>query len=229
MITTAMRNLLALTLIAALTACGGGGSDAPKPCVAKPIRVQLFGDSTMRGYDGMTKMQANPSPATDLQNEMNSRFGPGVVVVSLNATVGAGTKELMEGSAGYRPFPQDVNADLIVVNFGINDQDVVKGVSIDQYEANLRKIVATSPAPVLFETPNRTPGDNPRLAAYAQRMRDVAGETADTYTYVNGIPKFETYFGDLAHPNTELYRLIVKDSLAPAVATRVASMMCHPS
>ena len=72
----------------------------------------------------------------------------------------------------------------------------------------------------LCHDPNHALSQCPRW-----RLKDVA----DTYAYVNGIPKFETYFGDLAHPNTELYRLIVKDSLAPAVATRVASMMCHPS
>jgi lysophospholipase L1-like esterase len=214
---------------------GSSSSSAPPEaatCIPLArIRVQLFGDSTMHGLDSFTHVQAVPSPATILQNEMNSRFGLGTVEVVLNAVPGTTSAQLLAGKDGVNlPWPQSVAADIVVINHGINDQDLVRGEPIKQYEINLRELVRRSPVQVVLETPNIGPGPNQRLADYAQRMRAVASSMnlplADTYAFVQTVPNWETYFADYAHPNTEMYRRIVVGSLVPTVAPYVAKLLC---
>lgn len=229
--------LMAATLSIILAACGGGGSEAPTPtaqaatCRPKVVTVQLFGDSTMFGYDSFTRAKAVPSPAQDLQSAMDVRFGLGAVVVRENGVLGATISDLIKGRAGYQAWPLGVAADVVVVNYGINDQDLIIGESIEEYESNLRAIAAYKGAAVVFETPNATPGPNVRFDAYVQRMRDVAVSlsvpVADTFLAVKAVPDWETYFADFAHPNAAMYGLIVKNSLAPAVAKQVAPLRCE--
>lgn len=230
--------ILASLLCLAITACGGGGGDVTPPvtqqaaCVPKTVRIQLFGDSTMYGYDSFTQAQAMPSPAQDLQALMDLRFGLGAVVVEVRAVSGTTSAQLLAGTDGLnQPWPQSVHADLVVINHGINDQDPIKGEPIDQYEANLRELVKKSPAPVIFETPNDAPPGNLRYGAYAQRMEDVAASlglpVADTFNYVHTVPNWETYFNDGAHPGAAMYGLIVKNSLAPVIEAKIVVLRCN--
>jgi lysophospholipase L1-like esterase len=215
---------LAATL--ALSACGGGGSTDPHPTaigtactLIQPVRIALYGDSTQFGLDSFTHVQAVPSPSEDLQADMDARFGPGAVEVTNYGVSGTTAAAFVR-----RP------ADIEVVNYGINDQDYAAGESIDEYEALLRKIASGSPQ-MVFETPNATPGDNPRFAAYVQRMRDVAASLAlplaDVNAYVQTVPAWQTYFADFAHPNAAMYGLIVKNSLAPTLVPLVGALRCE--
>ncbi|MDB5820192.1 MAG: lipolytic protein family [Rhizobacter sp.] len=232
------KHVIALVASLLVTACGTAGHDriVDRPsvasCAPKVVTLQLFGDSTMYGVDSITRSQAIPSPAQNLQAAMDARFGVGAVRVTLNAVSGTDSAQLLAGTDGLnRPWPQSVSADLVVVNHGINDTDPARGISIDRYEANLRRLVALSPAPVVFETPNPMKGTNERLDAFAQRMRDVAGSlalpVADTNTYVRTVPDWESFLPDYVHPTAAMYGLIVGNSLAPVLVPLVARLRCE--
>lgn len=206
---------LALSLSVILSACGGGGDSSPsEPLYAQAskactvVTVALLGDSTQWGADGLASDKVPSNPAVVLQAEMNARFGIGGVVVTSYAVGGT--------TSAQAP---TVAADIVVANYGINDA-APWGESIDAYKANLEAMPAT-----LFETPNPTPGYPWNIGEYAQTMRDVAASrsmpVADVYTYVKNLPSYEGYFADGIHPSNELYPMIVKNVLAPAVATLV--------
>lgn len=232
----------------ALTACGGGGSDAPSTSTpqtaCQPITVAALGDSTAWGLDSfkyaalppgspIDLAKANPSPVQVLQTEMDAEFGPGAVIVSEAGVMGASAGDLVIGNAGYRPWPDGITADIVTMNYGINDRG--NNHSLAFYESNLRTIVAKTPAGtrLLLETPNFTPGGDTVLGDFAQRMRDVATSTgtplADTFAYTQALPDWLTRFapGDFAHPSTEGYRLIAVNSRAPAVAALVRALGCR--
>lgn len=223
---------LVATLLVTLSACGGGGESEPTACTPRAVRVQLFGDSTQAGFDGKTQMMANPTPAQVLQVEMDSRFGLGAVVVENRGVVGTDTRHILAGTDGKNlPWPQSATADVLVVNYGIND---AARISLEQYRGNLRAIGAVR---VIFETPNPQVSDAPPLAdaavgPFAQAMREVAAEKgyalADVNQYVLGLPGWDSYYlgpADQTHPSTELYRLIVVNVLASVVGQQVAPLV----
>ncbi|HXD07832.1 MAG TPA: SGNH/GDSL hydrolase family protein [Burkholderiaceae bacterium] len=236
-----------LVLVLSLTACGGGGDDPTTPYsngadaaapawqsqkVSDPtiacsnprvVKIQLFGDSTMWGLDGETNTRSGNRPDLALQREMDARYGSGRVVVESRAVGGTYTTQLLDGTDGLnKPWPQSVDADITVLNFGINDRAYVVP---DQYAENLRRLNVK-----VYETPNpiSVPADSDNN--YAQWMRQVAAEKsavlADTNAYVRSLPNWTAYFGDKVHPNTALYGMIVHDVLLPAVVPLVESAAC---
>jgi lysophospholipase L1-like esterase len=226
-----MIKTLAFCSLFALAACGGGGSsgasDEPRKTaigeacsLVVPVVINMYGDSTQYGVDSFTYQQANPTAPQVLQADMDAQFGPGAVVVN---NYGVPTTKAWQ-------FSRQGAANIELVNYGINDQDLGGGVPIDQYEADLRSIAASSPL-LVFETPNATPGYNPRFAAYVQRMRDVAlsigAPLIDVNAYVQSVPNWESYFADLAHPNTAMYGMIAHNALTPALVPMVKKLRCE--
>lgn len=204
-----------------LTACGGGGDPGPTATPAStppaappaaacvpvvPVRIVLAGDSTQ-----VFTWQL-------LQVALEHEFGMSSVEVTDIARNGATTAHITRADlAGFN---------ISVLNFGINDSAIVP---IDQYKANLRAL-----RPTLFETPNPTWSDiRPHAATqeYAQAMREVAHQlgapVADVNSYLmhtHGIP---AHLHGGVHPDSETYRLIVDQVLAPAVAPLVAALRCE--
>jgi lysophospholipase L1-like esterase len=227
--------------LALLSACGGGGggSETAPPLDALPmlsattcastgavVKVQLFGDSTQKGY-GLDTV-GGKTPAAWLQADMDALFGDGAVTVESRAAAGTRLSQLLAGTDGQNlPWPGSVAADIVVVNHGINDAKY--GTSLVDYRSMLEQLVRTSPAPVLLETSNPLAAID--MAPYAQQMREVATQRsttlADVYAYVfalplNGLP----YLVDGVHPSEDLYGYIVRHALVPALMPLVKAKRC---
>ena len=229
-----MRYIVASALLALLTACGGGGSDAPtaapqQACIPQAqVRVQLFGDSTQEGWDGGTRQAAVYTPAVALQLALDARYGRGKTLVTSRARSGTTAFELVNGTDGTnQPWPRSVDADIVVVNHGINDATHYGGSMLPQYRAALEQL-AKAPAVVVFETPNIVKGWD--LAPYAQTMRDVAAAhrlaVADTYKFTSELPDWQILIPDWAHPSSELYKRIAEQVLYPTITPIVDKMLC---
>jgi lysophospholipase L1-like esterase len=226
-----MKLPLAVLLALAVIGCGGGGSAEPTKQAAascEPIRVQLFGDSTMAGFDGATFITTQ-SPAIHLQEAMDAKFGKGAVTVESRGASNTTSAQLIAGTDGVNPpWPHGVHADIIVVNHGINDAQVATG--IDQYRTNLRTFAA-GPWRTLFMTP--TPNWDRAILPddYAQAMRDeaaaLAAPVADAHAYMMQMPGWRNLVPDGIHPTADGYYRIVRDVLAPAVEPLVVSMRCR--
>jgi lysophospholipase L1-like esterase len=227
--------LPALLLSVILVACGGGGSDAPPteaPSTCTPIaqvRVQLFGDSTMVGYTAETDAAAQHAPVVMLQQILDARFGAGATLVTVRAMGGTTSGELLNGTDTVnQAWPKSVDADIVVINHGINDLTHVGNVAT--YRANLQALAAnTAGAKLVLETPNVVAEHD--LSPYAQAMRDVAkaagAPVADTFAFTSALPDWHARLSDWAHPRDAFYQQIVTTSLAPAVVPVVAAMLCR--
>lgn len=219
-----MKATFVFVLSAVLTACGGGGgSPAPVPTpVCKPVRIQLFGDSTQWGLDVVTKQRAVTYPEMVLQQEMDRKFGYGKVVVSTRAVPGTDTTKLLAGADGLnKPWPQSVDADIVVINHGIND-----AIEPVQYGANLRALLK-APAVVVLETPL------PMATGYTamvDMMRQVAAETGapliDSNRYALSLPDWSQYSPDGMHANADGYALVARNAKFPVLAPIVAKLGC---
>lgn len=229
----AARILTALTLTVILSACGGGGGDAPASPSGQPacqpvpvVRIQLYGDSTMHGYDGAKfDTLAVHTPRVNLQAYFDTLY-PGKVLVTDRAVSGTTAANLLAGTDGLnRQWPQEVAAEIVVINFGINDRNQYNDA--DQYRANLRAL--SSPARVLWQTPNIVKSFD--IAPYAQVMREVAAErgqpVADVYAYTSALPNWQALIPDNAHPSEELYQMISRDVVAPKLQPLVAALLCR--
>ena len=134
---------------------------------AKPVRIQLFGDSTQWGYDGKTEQPVAQPPVAVLQSAMDARFGRGAVLVTERAVPGTTSAQLLNGTDGRnRPWPREVDADIVVVNHALNDSH--EHVPLATYE---RQIAALHPT--VFETPNAITIDWP-APPYVAAIRQVA-------------------------------------------------------
>ena len=185
---------------------------------AKPVRIQLFGDSTQFGYDGKTGKQTAHPPVAVLQSLMDARFGAGAVIVTERAVPGSSSAQLLAGTDGRnRPWPQEVDADIVVVNHALNDADTK--VPLSKYAAQLRQL-----HPTVYETPNPvTIGwPSPR---YARVMRQVAAEqhapVADVETWMRAQPHWQRHLPDGLHPDDATYGQIVRQVLMPTLAPLV--------
>jgi lysophospholipase L1-like esterase len=226
-----MKSIIAVILVSTLAACGGGGgssagnspSTAPvlKQCAA--IRIQLFGDSTQWGLDGATKVRAAVYPELALQQAMNNRFGIGKVIVSTRAVEATTSQMLVDGTDRLnKPWPQSVDADIVVMNHGTNDDLLNTGV--EQYKANLRAL-AKAPAIIVFET--HLPVFH-RENGYAVAMREVAAQLGvpliDSKKYAESLPNWEQYQPDYVHPTSDGYSLIARNAKFPVLEPIVAKL-----
>lgn len=208
-------------LAATLAGCGGGE-------LCEPVRIQLFGDSTQAGFDGGTRTMASVPPGVALQAALDERFGAGAVVVEVRAVSGTNSVQLVDGSDGLnRPWPGSVDADIVIINHGINDS--YYGTPMVLYAANLRAFTQTR-AVVLLETPSPVHGRDFTSDKQAEAVRRIAAaygvQLVDTAAYVQDLPGWRDLIPDGVHPNEDLYGRIARDVLLPAVALHVARLNC---
>lgn len=224
-----IKHGLALIFCAILAGCGGGGGDAtqpstPQPTCQRPIKIQLFGDSTQWGYlaEG-GGIRAPLYPELVLQWDMDQRFGLGVVIVSTRAVSGTTSGHLIAGTDGLNlPWPKSVDADIVVINHGIND--IAFKVPAEVYADHLRTFLS-APAKVVFETPLPV---STATIDYADIMRQVAAETGtqliDARAYVQSLPDWWQYATDGVHATGQGYELIAHNSLFPGLAPIVEKL-----
>jgi lysophospholipase L1-like esterase len=193
-----------------------------------PVRIQLFGDSIMEGVQSFTRGEIpTQPPAALLRAHFDRLYGNGVVVVSTRAVAGSTASDLADGSDDLNaPWPRSVDANIVVVNHGVNDS--ARRVDLGIYRAAIRKL-SVAPARVIFQTPTMTLSHD--VAPYAQVMRDVAAEAgvavADAFAYTAGRRDLSALIPDATHPSRRLYSLIVANVLAPVVSRAVAELRCE--
>lgn len=210
-----------LLVLALVSGCGGGDDCAPK----EVVRVQLFGDSTLHDSIEWTR-RFDKDGRSALQVEMDNRFGRGRVTIENRAVGGTNSMQLLAGTDGLnKPWPQSVNADLVIFNHALND---IGRESMTEYQANLRT-VGSSGVLVMFQTPNPTTDTQagPYAAAIADTAHALRAPGADVYGYVSALPDWPSRLIDTTHPNPDLYLEIVRKVQAPAVALLVAKMRCE--
>ena len=201
--------ILALFIAISLSGCGGGAR--PNPLV----HIQLFGDST--AY-----------PPEILQQAMNEKYGYGVVSIEFRAMGGTDSKMLIDGVDGKnKPWPQSVDADIIIVNMGINDQYF--SVTPEKYKDNLR-LIASTKAKIFFQTPLPAWRASVLAPSYTPVMQFVAAELnapiADAYGFALSLPEwYGTYMKDGIHPLDDGYRLLIAKVLMPAIDDLITSVL----
>lgn len=188
----------------------------------KPVRIQLFGDSTQFGYDGKTGQQTAHPPATVLQSLMDAHFGVGAVIVTERAVPGSASAQLLAGTDGRnRPWPQEVDADIVVVNHALND--AYTKVPLQKYAEQLRQL-----HPTVYETPNPVTIGWPS-PKYARVMRQVAAEqhapVADVETWMRAQPHWQRHLTDRLHPDDATYGEIVRKVLMPTLEPLVSAAL----
>jgi len=212
-------SLLRRSLLAAVVVASASAWSAP----AKPVRIQLFGDSTQWGYDGKTEQPVAQPPVAVLQAAMDARFGAGAVLVTERAVPGTTSGQLLAGTDGRnRPWPREVDADIVVVNHALNDSN--EHVPLATYE---RQIAALHPT--VFETPNAITVDWP-APPYIAAMRKVAAAqhapVADVDAWMRTQPNWKSLLSDDGlHPTQAGYREIVLKVLMPTLEPLVANAL----
>jgi lysophospholipase L1-like esterase len=213
------NSLFPAVLAAALAASATTAWSAP----VKPVRIQLFGDSTQWGYDGKTERSVAEPPVTVLQSAMDARFGRGAVLVTERAVPGTTSAQLLNGTDGRnRPWPREVDADIVVVNHALNDSN--EGVPLATYERQLAAL-----HPTVFETPNAITIGWP-APPYVAAMRQVAAAqhapVADVDAWMRAQPNWKTLLSeDGLHPTQAGYREIVLKVLMPTLEPLVAKAL----
>ena len=190
------------------------------PPAPPAVRIQLFGDSTQFGLDGRTGRAVPQPPMALLQDAMDARFGAGTVVVTERAVSGTTSGQLLDGTDGRnRPWPQEVDADIVVVNHALNDSN--HHVPLDVYARQLRQLHAT-----VYETPNAITVPWP-AAPYAAAMREVAASlhapVADVDAWMHAQPGWPALLADGLHPTQDGYREIVLKVLMPTLEPLVVA------
>ena len=190
----------------------------------QPVRIQLFGDSTQFGYDGKTDKQTAHPPAVVLQSLMDARFGIGAVIVTERAVPGSDSAQLLAGADGRnRPWPQEVDADIVVVNHALNDAHTK--VPLAKYAEQLRRL-----HPTVYETPNPVTIGWPS-PKYACVMRRVAAEqhapVADVEAWMRAQPHWQRHLSDGLHPDDATYGEIARHVLMPTLEPLVLAVQAR--
>jgi lysophospholipase L1-like esterase len=194
-----------------------------------PVKIQLFGDSTMFGQNASGGPRASIYPELALQRLMDNRFGVGAVKVSTRAVSGTASSNLLAGTDNLNsPWPQSVNANIVVINHGIND--LRYSVPIATYRSNLQKL-AVAPARVVFQTPFPIYTLGTPSAAYAEVMRSVASERGvpliDAMAYLLPYPGWHTEYAiDGIHATAAGYELVATNVQFPVLSKLVAPLLC---
>jgi lysophospholipase L1-like esterase len=170
-------------------------------------------------------VRAAEYPELVLQRLMDDRFGGGCVQVSTRAVSGTTSSQLVAGQDGLNlPWPRSVDADIVVVNHGIND--VAWGVAPATYADNLRKLSRAQGAQVVFQTPLPVSTSS---VDYTPEMVAVANEAGlqviGARAYAQGLPNWWRYATDGVHGTSEGYRLLMTNAAMPVLESVVVRVM----
>lgn len=195
----------------------------PPPVCADPktVYVQLFGDSTIVGMYNSGALQA----------QMHARYGAGIVING-RGVGGTDSTQLRGGSDGRNdPWPGSVDADIVVVEGGLNEVKPWRATPIGaaEFRGNFETF-ATAPAQVVFLTPN-SQLTWAKDSGLPQVIRDVAREhgipVADADAYVRTVPGWGAMVPDGVHPSDALYALIARDVLMPTLQPLIDPLRCR--
>ncbi len=217
---------LAAAFVVACSGCGGGGEDSPSRDVAnapaqRSVVIDAQGDSTIWGFqtsDNFQKhWQTTNNPPALLEKALQAKFGK-TITVQNHGHPGAMIGDRMNGVNGYTlTYAQEVStnkADIVIVNFALNDAHKSALEPVDQYKAYLIDFVAQSRAAgrvVVLEEPN--PIDfqinASTIPKYVEAMNEVARELnvpiVHQYHHISAMPNWKALLIDGIHPTDELY------------------------
>lgn len=219
---------LAAAFVVACSGCGGGG-DEPTPRdisnapAQRSIVIDAQGDSTIWGFqtaDNFKKHWQTPNnPPALLEKALQERFGNSITVQN-HGHPGAMIGDRMNGVNGYtQTYTQEIatnKADIVIVNFALNDAHKSALEPVEQYKAFLIDFVQQSQAAgriVVLEEPN--PIDFPinvsTIPRYVDAMNEVAKEMGiaivHQYDHISAMPNWKSLLIDGIHPTDELYRI----------------------
>jgi lysophospholipase L1-like esterase len=254
MFKNSMASAMAMALACALTlsACGGGGSGSPtQPAAPQPktVLIEAYGDSTMwgctltQGAPAGSKcvtigyaQTAKPVPE-QVQTFLQAKYGPTVTVVN-HGVPGDLTPFLLSGDGFNLPWAQQMaqsKADIVYLNYGINDANATSGESASDFQANLNQIISIAKAAgktVVLETAN--PVNDP-TGAHDALPQFVAAElitaqqwdvtVIDQFNYLSGMANWDSLLSDPLHPTQDGYNLKAKfefQALDPIVGFALA-------
>lgn len=212
------RNWIACVTLAALVGCGGGrggGSDAPAiPASGAQVAkvIDVFGDSTMAGWDGATgayTMQSAPKVLADLTGATVNNYGVSGAEADDRLPTWAAT---MAASS----------ANVVVIAYGMNDAN---RCDAGRFIDNLRALVEGVPTSksVVLQTPNYAwetgSVDAARVACvrqFAQVVRNVAASygirVIDVYALTEPLVAANpALMPDGNHPSEALYEHIGRE------------------
>lgn len=230
----------------ALSACGSGGgsaNDSNKTAVATPVKKSVLiyaeGDSTMVGYivptgplPPNTPSRTKYIPTDVMQAELQAAFGSTVSVE--NHAVGGTTVGSSLNGTGRYPAPLATrlatsNAQIVLANFGINDQLLT---TADQYKQDWQKWIDTVKSfgkiPVMVERNPICAKGAPDPSPFIQAERDVAKANGVAliaqYDAILAMPGWQQMLGDCLHPTDALYQMISQkdaNAMMPIVKTLI--------
>ncbi len=193
------------------------------------FKVQLFGDSILCGrdpdlidpdcgcghpsyYGGLTG--AVPQPPSKLLEVFLPQYR---LVVDPRCAGLSTSSQLLDGSGRDQsdPWPAEVDADVVVINHGLNDARFE--VTLTEYQSNLeelrRRIVGDTE--VVWMLPTETKFYN--TAPYANIMRQVAQANGDLIADTRHLKNWLSKLPDGTHPRQVGYSELVEICLAPVV------------
>jgi lysophospholipase L1-like esterase len=214
----------------AISALVGTSPSEPKSVV----RVQIFGDSVARGYlSGGSGQRAASNPQKLMQDAFDAKYGVGRVFVECRAMDSTHSGMLLGGTDGINPaWPGSVDADLVVINHGVND--VAYSLTDATYEANLRALVADCPAQILLQTPTPVSTVSRTVAPIMRAVAtDLGIPLIDVRAYIDGIigagDKYALWYTPCApdgvHCNDAGYESIMTGCVVPAMIAKLDEML----
>lgn len=224
-----MKQLIITALVCLLVGCGGGSGGTESvastagqvttnipPNSAGHFIIEMYGDSTMVGFDIAFNGQAPQNIPNTVQSVLSGR---GFNVTVTNEGVGGKTlRNLIEGDDGKHTVwirqMENSPADIVAINFGINDSYAPIGYGPDFYRHLIGDYILIAKSfgkvPVLI-TPNPTCNPQYQVTPYAEQMRLLAPAyqvpLVDINTYVQSLSSWQSYFIDCIHPSNALYYL----------------------
>lgn len=188
------------------------------------VLIQYFGDSTIFGANPKKlNCQVSRSAPSAMAELFEKKYGKTVLVWNEGIS---GTKAdyYLSGEHGsWQEIMGKSAANIVIVNWGMNDAWFDPGVSVETYKAQLAALADAAKSKgktIIFETPNPISVDKKpfgdqakadRLEVLISAMRQVAAEKnsplIDQYNYVKSISNWKDLIPDGVHPKPELYRL----------------------
>lgn len=214
-----------------------------EPAVTKTFKIELFGDGIMCGRDPAAASMVNLQPVVACRDDrttarvasppdyllyqaLNSKYNLAITTRSVENSTSA--QLLSGGDSVNGAWPDDIEADIVVINHGMIDAK--NGISVVDYKSNLRALrTALKPDQmVIWQTPSLVNRSLPStdwsltgtndVAIYAQAMREVAAEYNDVVADAATIPNWTNYLGtNGVYPSQQGYTVLVNTVLAPAV------------
>jgi lysophospholipase L1-like esterase len=261
-------------LVTALAGCGGGGSTAagstgstgstastttvpatsatfpPKmevaaePVVYRKLAIEMYGDSSLDGFNVVFADMGKESPCQLMQSAINKKYGAGEITVTCQ-TPASDSTNLVSGEfykVGAWPLPLTYDQtsmtytkqvpDLVLINHNLND--IRNQRNLAEYQGRLEflvsKAIVAGVKTVVLEnsvplTTQQPYGVTAAVLATQPAFLDASKAVAtafslplvDTYGITKALPNWEAYITDSIHPNAALYQIISDNRLATIV------------